>query len=227
MSLAAELCRRAGPLLEAQRRHPFVRGIGDGSLPPDVFARWVRQDWLYLVEYARALALAAARADGLEAMRWYARTLELTLGTEMELHRRYAARFGIAPAELEAAPLLPTTRAYADFLLRTAALGDAAEVAAALLPCAWGYVELALEMKARGPSPEPRYQEWIEQYASPEFQEAARWLAAELDRLAAGASPAARERLAGTFLAAMRHELAFWEACWRGEEADSAASPRL
>lgn len=217
MSLAPDLYRLAAPLVEAQRRHPFVRGIADGSLPVEVFARWVRQDYRYLIEYARVFGLAAARADRLESMGWFAYAMHLTLNTEMELHRRYAARFGIGPEELEATPPWPTTRAYADFLLRTAALGDLVDVVAVLLPCTWGYVELASELATEGPSPEPRYQEWIEQYTGEEFREAARWLEAELERLAALAAGETRERIIRLFLTSTRYELDFWDMCWRGE----------
>ena len=56
----------------------------------------MRQDYLYLAEFSRVFAWAAARADRLEAMGWYAAALHLTLNTEMGLHREYAARFGIA-----------------------------------------------------------------------------------------------------------------------------------
>jgi thiaminase len=46
------------------------------------------------------------------------------LGSEMELHRSYAAEWGISTAELENERPTATTRAYTDFLLRVAALAD-------------------------------------------------------------------------------------------------------
>ena len=134
-----ELFEAARPIWEAQIEHPFVQGLAAGDLDEDVFRRWVVQDYLYLEEFARVFAWAAAKADRLASMGWYAAALDLTLNTEMELHRAYAARFGISAEELEAGAMWPTTRAYTDFLVRTAADGDLAELVAALLPCAWGY----------------------------------------------------------------------------------------
>ena len=217
MAFTDELHHAARPIWDAQLAHPFVAGIGDGTLEIERFKNWVVQDYLYLKEFARVFAWAAAKADRLEAMGWYAAALHLTLNTEMALHRTYAARFGLGGADLEAAPIWPTTRAYTDFLVRTAADGDQAELVAALLPCAWGYVDIARHLAARPAPADPRYAEWIAQYASAEFTAAADWLKAEMDRLAEGASAEKRRRLVELFVTSSRYEWQFWEMCWRGE----------
>jgi thiaminase/transcriptional activator TenA len=111
----------------------------------------------------------------------------------------------------------PTTRAYTDFLVRTAADGDQAELVAALLPCAWGYVHIAKRLSALPPPTDPRYADWIAQYASPEFAAAADWLIAEMNRLAEGVTAAKRQRLLELFMTSSRYEWQFWEMCWRGE----------
>ncbi|HET9582385.1 MAG TPA: thiaminase II [Gemmatimonadota bacterium] len=213
-----ELFAAARPIWEAQLEHPFVQGIAAGDLDEDVFRRWVVQDYLYLKEFARVFAWAAAKADRLASMGWYAAALDLTLNTEMELHRTYAARFGISARDLEAGGMWPTTRAYTDFLVRTAADGDLAELVAALLPCAWGYAWLGGRLAEQDRPPDRRYADWIEQYASTEFQQAAGWLRDEMDRLAADAPAGRRERLRDLFLLSSRYEWMFWEMCWRGEE---------
>jgi len=217
MAFTDTLLRSALPIWEAQLRHPFVQGLADGTLEPARFQRWVLQDYRYLAELARVFALAAARADRLESMRWYAAILHLTLDTEMELHRQYAGRFGISPQRLEAEPMWPTTRAYTDFLVRTAAHGDLAELVAALLPCAWGYVHLARALAALPAPRDPRYAEWIEQYASQELADAAEWLKEEMNRLAADATPEQEARLIALFVLSSRYEWQFWEMCWQGE----------
>ncbi len=207
----------AQPLWDAQLEHPFVKGIGDGTLEEARFRRWVLQDYGYLKEFARIFAWAVAKADRLESMGWYARVLDMTLNGEMELHRGYAARFGISPAELEAEPMWPTTRAYTDFLVRTAADGDMADLLAALLPCAWGYVVIGRALAAGTPPDDDRYADWIAQYASDEFAGAAEWLRGELDRVAADAGGAKRRRLEEIFVLSSRYELRFWDMCWEGE----------
>lgn len=218
MSFSQELFDAATDIWAAQLDHPFVKGLGDGSLEEERFARWVRQDYLYLKEFARIFAWATAKAERLESMGWYAAVLDLTLNTEMQLHRDYAARFGITEAELEAEPMWPTTRAYTDFLVRTAADGDMTELLAALLPCAWGYCHIGQELAKAGVPDDQRYADWIEQYASDEFEEAAEWLRNELNRLVEHAGPEKRERLKELFVVSSQYEWMFWEMCWKGEE---------
>ena len=218
MTLSAELYEKAKPIWDSQLAHPFVKGLGNGTLEIERFRRWVLQDYLYLKEFARIFAWAVAKADRLDAMGWYATVLNLTLNTEMGLHRTYAERFGIAVEELEAVEMWPTPRAYTDFLVRTSADGDMADLLAALLPCAWGYVYIARELARASPPADGRYADWIAQYASPEFAEAANWLKRELDRVAAGATPEKRQRLTELFVLSSRYEWEFWEMCWNGEE---------
>ncbi|MFW6201737.1 MAG: thiaminase II, partial [Gemmatimonadota bacterium] len=105
-------------------------------------------------------------------------------------------------------------------LVRTAADGDMAELLAALLPCAWGYVYIARGMAERGERrpDDARYADWIEQYASDEFADAAERLKAEMNREAASATEEKRERLIELFVLSSRYEWMFWEMCWRGEE---------
>jgi thiaminase/transcriptional activator TenA len=133
-----QLRRAAADIWEAQHEHPFVRGIADGTLDPDRFRFYIRQDYLFLIDYGRVLALACARAPRLELMNRSAALTNSTLHTEMEVHRAYAAEWGISRDELAREHVHPATRAYSDFLLRTAALGDFGELVAALLPCTWG-----------------------------------------------------------------------------------------
>lgn len=214
---SARLRRLADPIWQAQHDHPFVRGIGDGSLDVDRFAFWIRQDYLFLIDYCRLFALAAARSPDLETLARFADLLQATARTEMDLHRAYAAEFGISAGELEAETKAPATRAYTDFLLRTAAQGDFVELIAALLPCLWGFFEIG-ERLARQPRPaDARYNAWIEMYSSPEFGELAAWCRDLLDRQTAGLSEATWRRVEEAFLTSSRYELHFWEAAYRRE----------
>lgn len=215
--LTDHLYEAARPLWDAQLEHPFVRGIADGTLDPDTFKNWVRQDYLYLKEYSRMFAWGAAKSDRLASMQWYAKILDITLNVEMGLHRSYAERFGIGLDELEREPIWPTTRAYTDFLVRTAADGDMADLVAALLPCAWGYAYVAEHMTKLGTPEDARYADWIAMYVSDEFVGARDWLIEEMNRLAEGATPEKRQRLTDIFVLSSRYEWMFWEMCWAGE----------
>jgi len=207
----------ADPIWRAQREHPFVQGISDGTLDPAVFGMWLRQDYVYLIDYGRVFAFAAARAPDLATMQAFGRLLHETLNTEMDLHRSYVAEFGITVEDLEQERKTPTTQGYTDFLLRVAATGDYAELLGALLPCMWGYSSLGQDLFAAGLPSEERYARWITLYASPEFDELVNWCKGLLERACEGISPASLARVEDAFLTASRYELAFWEMAWIGE----------
>lgn len=214
MQFTESLRRQADAIWQAQHDHPFVQGIGDGTLDVERFAHWVRQDYLYLIEYCRLFGLVVARAPSLDLIVRFADLLQATARTEMDLHRSYAAEFAIAIAELEQEPMAPTTRAYTDFLLRVAALGDFGELLAALLPCMWGFSDIGLALKERGVPSEPRYARWIDMYADPAFADLALWCRGVLDEVAEGCGEDARRRMADAFLTSSRYELQFWEMAW-------------
>jgi thiaminase/transcriptional activator TenA len=212
-----ELRAAAADVWEAQHRHPFVRGIGTGTLELERFQAWVRQDYLFLIEYARMLSLGAGRAPDLEAMTRLAELAHSVLATEMSLHRSYCAEIGISERELAAEEMLPTTQGYTDFLVRVAAQGEFSEFAAALLPCMWGYCEVGERLAAQGRPGVERYDKWIDMYSSREFSDLARWCRELVDRIGPEATGTARNRMHRSFLVSSRYELAFWEMAWRGE----------
>jgi thiaminase/transcriptional activator TenA len=210
-SLSDRLRALADPIWQAQHDHPFVLSIGDGSVDMARFAFWVRQDYLFLIDYARLFALGVARAPDVESMSAFARLCHETLSTEMALHRSYAAEFGITEADLESETRAPATQAYTDFLLRTAALGDYGELVAALLPCMWGFSEIGTSLRERGLPSQPQCAAWVEMYASPDFADLAAWCRRLLDQAAAGLPGPQLRRLESAFLTSSRHELAFWD----------------
>lgn len=211
--LSARLRQAAEPLWRKQLEHPFVQGIAAGSLDPERFRHFIRQDYLFLMEYARCLAFACARAPRLDLMERFAELAQTTLRDEMEVHRAYAAEWGISQEELEREGMTPTTRAYTDFLVREAAVAEYAELLAALLPCMWGYSELGRQLARGGVPTEHRFGAWIAAYASDEFAELAGWCRDALDQVAA-AQNAPEARLREAFLTSSRYELAFWDSSW-------------
>jgi thiaminase (transcriptional activator TenA) len=207
----------ATDIWEAQYQHPFVRGIGDGTLSLERFKFWLRQDYVFLIEYARLLALAGARSPDLETMIRFATLLKETVDTEMSLHRGYAAEFGISTEELERELPAPATQAYTDFLLRIAAMGDFAQLAAALLPCMWAFSEIGQRLASQPAPKDQRYAKWIAMYSSKEFADLAQWCRDLLDTLAAGLPPRELQKLEAAFLTSSRYEWQFWEMAWKME----------
>ena len=212
-----ELRQSAAPIWEADLRHPFVRGIADGTLPMEKFKFYLIQDYLFLLDYSRVFAYGVIKAPDEATMALFSQLLNETLNTEMDLHRGYCEKFGISAAEMEQAPVAPTTHAYTRHVLNVAQSGTLAELIAGVLPCQWGYAEIGTTLAEQGGSPEPLYQEWIEMYASDEFLALGKWLRSLLNELTAESSSAEKERLKRHFLFSSRYEYLFWEMAWTQE----------
>ena len=211
--------QRSLPVRQAILEHPFVRGIGQGDLDVERFKFYVAQDYVYLIDYARALALGAARAPELDAMSWFAGLLDETLNTEMELHRGYCAQFGISRDVLEATRPAPTTVAYTAYLLRVASQGSFGELASSLLPCQWGYWEIGEHLARQGaPAHAPLYAEWVGMYSSDEFRDLALHLRELTDRLGSVASPAEQAAMEDAYVTSLRLEHQFWDMAWKLEQ---------
>ncbi|MFA5123854.1 TenA family protein, partial [Zavarzinia sp.] len=130
-------------------RHPFVEGIARGDLPEAAFRRYLTQDYLFLIHFARAYALAVVKADDLAGMRSAQATLNALLDHEMSLHVDYCATWGISAAELEGLEAAPETLAYTSYVLERGFSGDVLDLKVALAPCVVGYRDIAAAIQAR------------------------------------------------------------------------------
>jgi len=215
-SFSAELRKKAEIIWRRELEHPFVRGLGDGTLPIEHFRFYVRQDYLFLIDYCRVFALASAKAPDLAAMQVFSTLLHDTLFGEMQAHRDYCQRLEIAPEELERTTATPVTLGYTRHLLSVAHAGTLADIIAAILPCQWGYAEIGRTLAERGePAGAPMYAEWIRTYASAEFAAGAERLRDMFDQITAGWPRAALAPLQTHFLTSSRYEYLFWEMAYQ------------
>lgn len=198
--------------------HDFVRQLGAGRLPEGCFRHYLAQDYLFLVQFSRAYALAAYKSDDLEDMRRAAATLDALLNTEMRLHVTYCAGWGLAEADMAAVPEAGQTLAYTRFVLETGLAGDLLDLLVALAPCVAGYAEIGARLIDTAAKLEDNpYRDWIEMYAGDDYRQVARAAVAQLDRVAArriGGDAAGSPRwpaLVRTFRTATRLEAGFWD----------------
>lgn len=219
MIFTDELQQHAAALRERVFQHPFVTGIGDGTLPISAFRYYMCQDYVFLMDYSRVLALAVAKARDLEVMGRFATLLHETLNTEMALHRRFAAQFGLSRQDLEATRAAPGTRAYTQHLLTVAYSDSLTAIVTAVLPCMWDYSDIGQRLAAQGlPPAQPLYGQWIQTYAAPEFRALATWLRHLLDDLTAQLAASDRAPLIRLFLDSCRYEYLFWDMAYRQED---------
>ncbi len=214
MSLFESLKRDAADEWRGYVEHEFVRALGAGTLPVEAFKYYLRQDYLFLIHFARAYALAAYKADTVADMRAATTTLRAILDVEMGLHVKYCARWGIAKAEMEAGPEDNAGIAYTRYVLERGMAGDILDLQVALSPCVIGYGVIGQAL-ARASSPRRQgnpYSEWIAMYSGAEYQAVVHLALDQLERLwARRGSDARYPQLVETFRAACRLEADFWQ----------------
>jgi len=219
MGFSDEVRKKADKIWQAIHRHPFVTGIGDGTLPLEKFKYYISQDYVFLIDYSKVFALAVTKHSDLATMSKFAQLLHETLNVEMSLHKSYSAQFGITEEQLENTRPAAATLAYTSYLLRAAHGGSLAELTAALLPCMWSYCDIGRRLEKEGiPEDKPHYVQWIRMYSSQEFRELARWGMALMDRLASQSGADELRRLEEAFITSSRYEYMFWDMAYRMEE---------
>ncbi len=193
-------------------RHPFVLALGDGSLPEHCFHHYLVQDYLFLIQFSRAYALAVYKSPTLADMRAAATVLNGLLETEIALHVDYCRQWGMEPASLEAAEEEAANLAYTRFVLDTGMQGDVLDLYCALAPCVIGYAEIGAWLGDTAVLEGNPYRSWIEMYAGEEYQQLAAAARRQLDELARGRLSEARfSDLCRIFRTATRLEADFWQ----------------
>lgn len=213
-----EMRQKSEPLWQAIFGHPFVKGIGDGSLSRDRFEFFLKQDYVYLIDFSRVFALASAKSGTLTDMGTFATLLSSTLNMEMELHRKTCASFGIPAQELTKTRKSMITSAYTNLLVRTCYEGSISDILAVLLPCACGYVEIGQKLKSQGLPDNRFYQDWIHTYSSREFLEFADWLIEKMNEHAAHATAQRKAYWYELYESSARFEYLFFDMSWEKEE---------
>ncbi len=201
------------PVWNACLDHPFVQGIANGTLAQDKFRHYLKQDYVYLIEYCRIFAVGAAKSPDLDTMGLFSSLLQGTLQIEMDLHRAYAAEFGISPAELEQTRPSAALTGYTSYMLNVAQAGGVENAAAAVLACAWSYNYIGQQLAEKHPESlqHPFYGKWVQMYSSPEFTALAERCIALVNRLTAGKPERELQALEDIVVKTSYFEHLFWD----------------
>ncbi len=201
--------------------HTFVEGLGDGSLDRSVFMQYLIQDYLFLLHYSRAWAMAVVKAENESEMRTSAAIMNALINEEIQLHIGVCEREGITVADLNAATEAVENLAYTRYAMDAALSGDLADLLAVLAPCMFGYGEIGLRLAAHRDNTTPLYREWIEAYCGDEYQAVCVATATLLEtavRHRLGDDPTLNPRWAGLcqrFVQATTLEADFWSMGFR------------
>ena len=215
LSVSASLRQAAAPIWEECLRHPFVTGIGDGTLPVEKFQYFMLQDYLYLFDYAKVFALGVVKAQDRALMQTFSQNVNSILNGEMNIHRAYMKRLGITEEQVSAVKPSLDNLSYTHYMMAVADMGGPMEIVASILACSWSYAEIGQALaRLPGAADHPFYGEWVRGYASEDYAATNQTLMDLMDELAKDATEAQFDRLAEIFVNCSRYELGFWDMAW-------------
>ncbi len=213
MTLFERLKAHAAPQWADYTRHPFVKQLGKGDLPIECFKHYLVQDYLFLIQFARAYALGVYKSPTLADMRHSLEGVKAILDVELELHIEICGRWGMERQEIENAPEDTPTMAYTRFVLDAGMSGDLLDLQAALAPCILGYAEIGKQLHEDGcDNPDNPYQRWIREYAGEGYQDLANGFEAWFEATSELVLTDSRyPRVLSLFEKACRLESDFWQ----------------
>ena len=218
MKLSNVLYESVKEIWQSYLQHPFVKGLGDGTLPEDAFRFYMLQVYLYLLEYSKVFALGVVKSKEEKLMRRFAKMVHNTLDGEMNIHKTYMKRLGISEQEIQNAKQSLANRSYTSYMLEVAYNGDVLDVLVSILACAWSYQMIGAHHKQLPNAlKHPLYGEWVWAYSSEQYQKDTEQLIALTDELAEGISLKRIEQLKEVFVNCSRYEYAFWDMSYQKE----------
>lgn len=216
MSIIKEFLKSSESIWEQYYTHPFVKGIGDGSLDREKFKHYILQDYLYLIDYAKVFSIGSAKAEDLETMQFFSGYANQIFAYETDIHKGYIKSFEISREEIERVKMSLDNLSYVSYMLRVAYEHGVAEILAAVLSCAISYEFIAKKIVEENPQSVNHhfYGEWIKGYASDEYCRGNEKMTEMIEKLTKDCSQEQRKRLVDIFVACSRYELEFWNMAW-------------
>jgi thiaminase/transcriptional activator TenA len=218
MEFTAKLRKIAEPYISAEVNKPFLVEMSKGTLSIDKFKYYIKVDYPYLFDFSQILALGIYKSDDLDAMKLMVKLLDGNM-REMGLHESYAERFGISSEELNKQKMGPIKYSYTRHELAAGQRGLLGELVVTLMPCMWGYAEIAKRLIKNTPiQPSNPYKDWFDFYTSQDFENQGKDGIELIDRLAKDYSNTQLQQMEESFLKSCYFEVVCWDAYYEKEE---------
>ena len=179
--------------------HPFLIELGEGTLDKEKFRKYLIQDYLYLIEYAKVYAMACVKSRNMKELKKFHNGVAGSIETETANHIMYLKDFGENKS--------------------ISVTGTIEEIVAAVLPCTWSYnyIGLKLKEKYKDKLEGNFFESWIETYASDEYVAFKNEWLDFTNELCENLPQDTKEKLKDIFLRASKYELEFWNMAYKGE----------
>jgi len=215
LSASEQLRTSSDRIWQGLHAHPFITELAAGTLPIDKFRFFLEQDNLYLQDYARCLAMGAAKSRDEVELRYFITDLNQVVDLELPTNRDLLERVTQMGAVDRggASGMAPANVAYTSYMRSLALHGGPLEIMASLLPCAWSYVEIATALADRVDREHPVYADWVGYFSLPKNVEMVADMRRDFDRLVEeeASRGARREDIDRIVATASRLEHQFWE----------------
>ena len=195
---------------------PFNRELSNGTLDEKIFKSYIVQDYFFLQNFRKTYGILLAKSPDAEGTKFVLDSIKAIDEEINHIHQTFFKKFDISLESLSKAVVYPHTEFYNSFLIKTATLEPFEVGLIATLPCHWIYYRLGVDMKKAGEKANNKYQEWIDGYGGQPWENSdAKRFVDLIDRYAAGASAATRERMKQTYATAVKLEYLFWDGVYR------------
>jgi len=215
LSPSQQLRTASDRIWQGLHAHPFITELAAGTLPIDKFRFFLEQDNLYLQDYARCLAMGAAKSRNETELRYFITDLNQVVDKELPSNRELLGQVTELGAVDRggASGMAPANVAYTSYMRSLAMHGGPLEIMASLLPCAWSYIEIATALADTVDRDHPIYADWVGYFSLPANVEMVADMRSDFDRLveeeASGGDR--REEIERIFATSSRLEHQFWE----------------
>ncbi len=215
MKASERIYQAASPIWERCYQHPFVQGLGDGTLSRDRFAYFMVQDHKYLSMYAKVFALGLVKCQNDRDAKEFAAFIPSIFNAEQSIHETYLSKLGVSPEEVDRTPQALTSNAYTSYMISVALREGLAEIMAAVTACSWSYKYIGDKLEAReDKTSDEFYRTWRQNYASEWYRRSNDNDIAMLDRFAEGYGEAQLAHLEQIVVDCSEFEYEFWQMCW-------------
>ena len=217
MKFSEVLFKEVEELWNKYLEHPFLKGIGEGTLEREKFKNYLVQDYLYLKDYAKVFAMGLVKSRTMKEMKFYHEAIKGVLDDETAVHISYLKNFGLNPEDIEKYHCELITASYTSYMLGIAIKGDSKDIAMTIMPCTWSYYYIGKHLyeNYKDSLENNFYRPWIEEYASEEFRVCAEKWINYIDELCSDISEEEMEYLKDIFIKSSLYEMEFWNMAYK------------
>ncbi|MFX3626914.1 TenA family protein [Campylobacter sp. LH-2024] len=194
-------------------QHNFVKQLENETLSKEQFLFYLKQDYIYLINYSKCYARLALNANTVEELRFAIKFQNYTLEGELELHKSIL-NLGIDINNFNEKDESLINIAYSRYILSVGENGDFLDMLIALSACAigYGYIGNAIYKNISQEKLQNHpYKEWILTYSSQEFQTTVKEFEGFVNSYGNQISEEKFKKLNSIFRNVVRLEIAFWE----------------